>query len=106
MFFRRCKGFPLEEQMGRQAGTMNAWKTSVSTELYHHITCIKYTRSSKLRFTPMVYMLTVRSAVRELLQAFFALVGFLSAVQSSVLYQVVLVFESLVTTLALVGTFV
>ena len=37
MFFRRCKGFPLEEQMGRQAGMMNAWKTSVSTELYHHI---------------------------------------------------------------------
>ena len=54
----------------------------------------------------MVYMLTVRSAVRELLEAFFALVGFLSTVQSSVLYQVVLVFESLVTTLALVGTLV
>ena len=63
-------------------------------------------RSSILRIIPMVYMLTVRSAVRELLQAFFALVGFLSAVQSSVLYQVVLVFESLVTTLALVGTLV
>ena len=55
-------------------------------------------------FIPVVYVLTVGAAMGEPLLAFWALEWFLPTVQSSVLGQVVFVFESLLTIGAFVGT--
>lgn len=52
----------------------------------------------------MIHMLAVRTRMREALETLLALEGLLAAVQTLVLRQVMLVFESLGAHVALVGT--